>query len=143
MTNFLAGREEERSALAQERSARARRDALQDGELLLPRAEQGTLVSAHVPVVHGCSHACSFCIIPFRRGVERSRSVGEILAHVRSLARQGVKEVTLLGQIVDRYGMDIADGPDLAGLLHAVHRVAEDCGLQRIRFLTSHPKLDE
>ena len=139
MTNFLAGREEERSALAQERSARARRDALQDGELLLPRAEQGTLVSAHVPVVHGCSHACSFCIIPFRRGVERSRSVGEILAHVRSLARQGVKEVTLLGQIVDRYGMDIADGPDLAGLLRAVHRVAEDCGLQRIRFLTSHP----
>ena len=139
MTRFLAARAEESGALAQERRARAQRDALQDGELLLPRLEQGSLVSAHVPVVHGCSHACSFCIIPFRRGVERSRSVGEIVAHVRSLARQGVKEVTLLGQIVDRYGMDIADGPDLAALLRVVHQAAEDCGLERIRFLTSHP----
>ena len=139
MTRFLAARAEESGALAQERSARAQRDALQDGELLLPRLEQGSLVSAHVPVVHGCSHACSFCIIPFRRGVERSRSVGEIVTHVRSLARQGVKEVTLLGQIVDRYGMDIADGPDLAALLRVVHQAAEDCGLERIRFLTSHP----
>ena len=139
MTRFLAARAEESGALAQERSARAQRDSLQDGELLLPHLEQGNLVSAHVPVVHGCSHACSFCIIPFRRGVERSRSVGEIVAHVRSLARQGVKEVTLLGQIVDRYGMDIDDGPDLAALLRVVHRAAEDCGLERIRFLTSHP----
>ena len=139
MTRFLAARAEESGALAQERSARAQRDALQDGELLLPRLEQGSLVSAHVPVVHGCSHACSFCIIPFRRGVERSRSVGEIVAHVRSLARQGVKEVTLLGQIVDRYGMDIPDGPDLAALLRVVHQAAEECGLERIRFLTSHP----
>ena len=139
MTSFLAARAEESGALAQEGRAREQRDALQDGELLLPRLEQGNLVSAHVPVVHGCSHACSFCIIPFRRGVERSRSVGEIVAHVRSLARQGVKEVTLLGQIVDRYGMDIPDGPDLAALLRVVHQAAEDCGLERIRFLTSHP----
>ena len=65
--------------------------------------------------------------------------MGEIVVHVRSLARQGVKEVTLLGQIVDRYGMDIADGPDLAALLRVVHQAAEDCGLERIRFLTSHP----
>ena len=139
MTRFLAARAEESGALVQEGRARAQRDALQDGELLLPRLEQGSLVSAHVPVVHGCSHACSFCIIPFRRGVERSRSVGEIVAHIRSLARQGVKEVTLLGQIVDRYGMDIPDGPDLAALLRVVHQAAEDCGLERIRFLTSHP----
>ncbi len=139
MTRFLAAREDEHSVLAQEQAARARRDALQDGELLLPRPEQGNLVSAHVPVVYGCSHACSFCIIPFRRGVERSRSVGEIVAHVRSLAYQGVREVTLLGQIVDRYGMDVDDGPDLAGLLRVVHGVAEECGLERIRFLTSHP----
>lgn len=139
MTRFLAERREERGALEQERRERARRDALQDGELLLPLHEQGNLVSAHVPVVYGCSHACSFCIIPFRRGVERSRSVGEIVAHVRSLAQQGVKEVTLLGQIVDRYGMDVADGPDLAGLLRVVDSIAGDCGLERIRFLTSHP----
>lgn len=92
-----------------------------------------------MPIVYGCSHACSFCIIPFRRGVERSRSVGEIVAEVRSLARQGVKEVTLLGQIVDRYGKDIPDGPDLADLLRIVHEVGTAEGISRIRFLTSHP----
>jgi tRNA-2-methylthio-N6-dimethylallyladenosine synthase len=71
--------------------------------------------------------------------VERSRSVGEIVAEVRSLARQGVKEVTLLGQIVDRYGRDIPDGPNLAQLLRAVHQAAEEEDLYRVRFLTSHP----
>jgi tRNA-2-methylthio-N6-dimethylallyladenosine synthase len=107
-----------------------------DGNLLLPEAQRGKLVSAHVPIVYGCSHACTFCIIPFRRGVERSRPVGEIVAEVRSLAAQGVKEVTLLGQIVDRYGKDIPDGPNLARLLRVVHEVE---GIERIRFLTSHP----
>ncbi len=104
--------------------------------LLLPRHERGLLVSAHVPVVYGCSHACTFCIIPFRRGVERSRPIGDIAAEIRSLAAQGVKEVTLLGQIVDRYGRDIPDGPNLAALLGLVHEIE---GIQRIRFLTSHP----
>lgn len=139
MVNFLSDVHAEAEALEQETAAREQRDALQDGDLILPVQEQGALVSAHVPVVYGCSHACSFCIIPFRRGIERSRSVGEIVAHVRSLALQGVKEVTLLGQIVDRYGKDIPDGPDLADLLRIVHDVAEETGLERIRFLTSHP----
>jgi tRNA-2-methylthio-N6-dimethylallyladenosine synthase len=105
-------------------------------DLVLPAAERGRLVAAHVPIVYGCSHACTFCIIPFRRGVERSRPVGEIVSEVRSLVAQGVKEVTLLGQIVDRYGADISDGPNLAQLLRVVHEVD---GLERIRFLTSHP----
>jgi tRNA-2-methylthio-N6-dimethylallyladenosine synthase len=65
--------------------------------------------------------------------------VGEIVAHVRSLVLQGVKEVTLLGQIVDRYGKDAPDGPDLSDLLRIVHNVAEETGLERVRFLTSHP----
>ncbi len=112
------------------------RFSLMDGDLLLPDHERGNLVSAHVPIVYGCSHACTFCIIPYRRGVERSRSVGEIVGEVRALVAQGVKEVTLLGQIVDRYGKDIPDGPDLAALLHIIHEVE---GLERIRFLTSHP----
>jgi tRNA-2-methylthio-N6-dimethylallyladenosine synthase len=104
--------------------------------LQLPASEQGRLVSAHVPVVLGCSHACTFCIIPYRRGVERSRSAEAILSEVHSLVAQGVREVTFLGQIVDRYGRDIPDGPNLAGLLRLAHEIE---GLERIRFLTSHP----
>jgi tRNA-2-methylthio-N6-dimethylallyladenosine synthase len=114
----------------------ARRFLMMDEDLILPAHERGKLVSAHVPVVYGCSHACTFCIIPFRRGVERSRLVGDIVGEVRSLVAQGVKEITLLGQIVDRYGTDVPDGPNLAGLLRVVHQVD---GLERIRFLTSHP----
>lgn len=139
MVEFLHSRMTESEALELETRSREQRDALQDGEILLPAHEQGSLISAHVPVVYGCSHSCSFCIIPRRRGVERSRSVGEIVAHVRSLALQGVKEITLLGQIVDRYGKDVPDGPDLADLLRIVHQVAEENGVERIRFLTSHP----
>ncbi len=119
-----------------EASETATRFAYMDGDLILPLHEQRQLVSAHVPIVYGCSHACAFCIIPFRRGIERSRPVGDIVSEVRSLVSQGVKEVTLLGQIVDRYGKDIEDGPDLSALLEQVHHVD---GLQRIRFLTSHP----
>ncbi len=149
MVSFLKDRMDESELIATEERERAHRYAIQDGdilthgdasgEIILPVQEREALVSAHVPVVYGCSHACAFCIIPFRRGVERSRSVGEIVAHVRSLALQGVKEVTLLGQIVDRYGKDVPDGPDLADLLRIVHDVAEETGLERIRFLTSHP----
>ncbi len=139
MVDFLRDRRGESEIIDLEAQEREQRDRIQDGDLILPVQEQGSLISAHVPIVYGCSHACSFCIIPFRRGVERSRSVGEIVAHVRSLALQGVKEVTLLGQIVDRYGKDIEDGPDLADLLRIVHQAAEETGLERIRFLTSHP----
>ncbi len=117
-----------------------RRFLMMDEELILPVAEQGKLISAHVPIVYGCSHACTFCIIPSKRGGERSRPVGDIVGEVRSLARQGVKEVTLLGQIVDRYGKDIPDGPNLAKLLHLIHEVE---GIERIRFLTSHPNYFE
>jgi len=107
-----------------------------DASLILPDHERGKTVSVHVPVVYGCSHSCTFCIIPYKRGVERSRPVGDIVSEIRSLARQGVKEVTLLGQIVDRYGKDVPDGPNLAALLRVIHEVE---GIERIRFLTSHP----
>jgi tRNA-2-methylthio-N6-dimethylallyladenosine synthase len=120
----------------QEQVETQKRYAAMDGELLVPLNERGRLVASHVPVVLGCSHACTFCIIPYQRGVERSRPVGEIVAEVRSLVSQGVKEITLLGQIVDRYGKDIPDGPNLSDLLRIVHQVD---GLERIRFLTSHP----
>jgi tRNA-2-methylthio-N6-dimethylallyladenosine synthase len=119
-----------------EDSETTRRFLMMDEELKLPVAEQGKLVMAHVPIVYGCSHACTFCIIPYKRGIERSRPVGDIVGEVRSLAKQGVKEITLLGQIVDRYGKDIPDGPNLAALLRLIHDVD---GIERIRFLTSHP----
>jgi tRNA-2-methylthio-N6-dimethylallyladenosine synthase len=89
-----------------------------------------------VPIIYGCNHVCTFCIIPSRRGKERSRPVGEIAAEIHSLVAQGVREVTLLGQIVDRYGCDVPDGPRLPDLLRVVNDIE---GLQRIRFLTSHP----
>jgi tRNA-2-methylthio-N6-dimethylallyladenosine synthase len=114
----------------------ARRFGLMDGDLMLPDHERGQTVSVHVPIVYGCSHSCTYCIIPYKRGIERSRPVGDIVGEVRSLAKQGVKEITLLGQIVDRYGKDIPDGPNLAALLRLVSEVD---GIERVRFLTSHP----
>lgn len=100
-----------------------------------------TETAAYVPVIYGCNHRCAYCIVPFRRGRERSRPVEEIQAEVRGLVAGGARQVTLLGQIVDRYGYDLSSRsdqkrPDLADLLHAIHEIE---GLRRIRFLTSHP----
>jgi tRNA-2-methylthio-N6-dimethylallyladenosine synthase len=114
----------------------SQRHSFMDADFRLPAQDQSSIVSAYVPVVYGCSHACTFCIIPFRRGPERSRPVGEIASEVRSLAAQGVREITLLGQIVDRYGRDVPDGPNLASLLRILHEIER---IDRIRFLTSHP----
>jgi tRNA-2-methylthio-N6-dimethylallyladenosine synthase len=131
LVDFLLARESEQTALAY-------RHKLQDEAqtLVLPLHQKNHLVTAHVPVIYGCNHVCTFCIIPSRRGRERSRPVGEIAAEVRSLAAQGVREVTLLGQIVDRYGFDAPDGPRLPDLLRVIHEIDS---LHRIRFLTSHP----
>lgn len=112
------------------------RFSLQEADFVLPAGERGRLVSAHVPIIFGCNHVCTFCIIPYRRGKERSRPIADILSHVRSLASQGVKEITLLGQIVDRYGYDL---PDCLRLPDVLRLVGEVEGLERIRFLTSHP----
>ncbi|MCK4490702.1 MAG: MiaB/RimO family radical SAM methylthiotransferase, partial [Anaerolineales bacterium] len=126
--------QEEDKAWQQE--ATSRRFAFMDGELTLPEADRSQLVSAFVPVVLGCSHACTYCIIPYRRGIERSRLVEDVVNEVRSLVSQGVKEITLLGQIVDRYGLDLPERSSLPELLKLVHDID---GLERIRFLTSHP----
>jgi tRNA-2-methylthio-N6-dimethylallyladenosine synthase len=90
-----------------------------------------------VPIMQGCDNFCTYCIVPYRRGRERSRPVAEILCEVRELVRRGVKEVTLLGQNVDSYGHGLPDRPDLAHLLEELNDID---GLARIRFLTSHPK---
>jgi len=102
----------------------------------IPDSDSGGTVSAFLPVIFGCSHACAYCVIPLRRGREISRPPEEILADTRMLVSQGVKEITLLGQIIDRYGMDQPEFPQLSGLLRQIQGIE---GLERIRFLTSHP----
>jgi tRNA-2-methylthio-N6-dimethylallyladenosine synthase len=93
-------------------------------------------VSVHVPIIYGCNMNCSYCVIPQRRGRERSRPMEEIAEECRRVVARGAKEITLLGQIVDSYGHDLPGRPDLADLLEVVH---ETPGLVRLRFLTSHP----
>ena len=93
-------------------------------------------VSVHVPIQYGCNMSCAFCVIPLRRGKERSRPLAEIVDEVTRIVARGAKEITLLGQIVDSWGHDLPGRPDLADLLTAVHAVP---GLVRLRFLTSHP----
>jgi tRNA-2-methylthio-N6-dimethylallyladenosine synthase len=93
-------------------------------------------VSCHVPVMYGCDHLCTYCIVRLRRGRQRSKRPAEVVDEVQCLAERGAREVTLLGQNVDAYGRDLPDQPTLAGLLKAVHDMD---GLWRIRFLTSHP----
>jgi tRNA-2-methylthio-N6-dimethylallyladenosine synthase len=126
----------ERDGRSQEQAETARRFAWQDEDLVLPAGQRGNLVSGFIPIVYGCSHACTFCIIPYRRGIEQSRPPEEILAEARALVAQGVREITLLGQIVDRYGKDRPEYPNLSGLLRRLQHID---GLERIRFLTSHP----
>ncbi|MEZ5459355.1 MAG: tRNA (N6-isopentenyl adenosine(37)-C2)-methylthiotransferase MiaB [Steroidobacteraceae bacterium] len=100
-----------------------------------PRAEGAT---AFVSIMEGCSKYCSFCVVPYTRGDEISRPFDSVIAEVRALADQGVREVTLLGQNVNAYAGPMADGAivDLATLIHHVARIA---GVERIRFTTSHP----
>jgi tRNA-2-methylthio-N6-dimethylallyladenosine synthase len=93
-------------------------------------------VTAYIPIIHGCDKFCTFCIIPYRRGREVSRTIEDIVRETQLLAQRGVKEVTLLGQNVDSYGHDLPGQPDLGDLLAAVNDVD---GLERVRFLTSHP----
>ncbi len=93
--------------------------------------------STFVPIIQGCDNFCAYCIVPYRRGRERSRPMSEIVCEVSNLVKRGVKEVILLGQNVDSYGHDLPDKPDLADLLTELNAVE---GLARIRFLTNHPK---
>jgi len=100
-------------------------------------AQMPSSLCALIPVIQGCDNFCSYCIVPYRRGREVSRPLEEIVCEVEELARQGIKEVTLLGQNVDSYGHDLPGHPDLADLLNELNSIDD---LVRIRFLTNHPK---
>jgi tRNA-2-methylthio-N6-dimethylallyladenosine synthase len=103
-------------------------------EQILPR---NPAPCTYVPIIQGCNNFCAYCIVPYRRGREKSRPLAEIVAEVRELVGRGTKEVTLLGQNVDSYGHDLPDKPELADLLYELNPIE---GLLRIRFLTNHPK---
>jgi tRNA-2-methylthio-N6-dimethylallyladenosine synthase len=95
--------------------------------------------SAFVSIMEGCSKYCSYCVVPYTRGEEVSRRFDDVLAEVAGLAAQGVKEITLLGQNVNAYRGAMADG-EIADFALLIEYVAEIPGIERIRFVTSHPK---
>lgn len=94
-------------------------------------------ISAWVPIMYGCNNFCTYCIVPYVRGRERSRPLPDIVSEVRELGEQGFKEITLLGQNVNSYGKDITAHADFADLLTAVDK---DGAVARIRYMTSHPR---
>ncbi|MFQ5460738.1 MAG: MiaB/RimO family radical SAM methylthiotransferase [Anaerolineae bacterium] len=140
LLDYLRGADLDGAARRHEARSVAGRWAAQDAGLpapsRLPLRDRGRVVSAHVPIIHGCSWVCTFCIIPARRGPERSRPAEAVVQDVEALVAEGVREVILLGQIVDRYGHDRDDANALPHLLRRLNDVEH---LERIRFLTSHP----
>jgi tRNA-2-methylthio-N6-dimethylallyladenosine synthase len=92
---------------------------------------------AWVTIMYGCNNFCSYCIVPHVRGRERSRQPGDIINEIEGLAKDGCKEVTLLGQNVNSYGKDLDKEVDFADLIRLVNEIE---GIERIRFMTSHPK---
>ena len=104
---------------------------------LFPARTAGDAITRFVTVMQGCDNFCSYCIVPHVRGREVSRPSGEILAEVQELADAGVREITLIGQNVNSFGLKEPGERSFAELLGAVHEVK---GIERIRFTTSHPK---
>ena len=93
--------------------------------------------SAWVPIMYGCNNFCTYCIVPYVRGRERSRPMEEIIKEIENAVRQGYKEITLLGQNVNSYGKDLGEEKLFSRLLLSADKVA---GIERIRFMTSHPR---
>ena len=104
----------------------------------LPAARGGDGVTAFLTVQEGCDKFCTFCVVPYTRGAEWSRPVADVLAEARELAARGVREVTLLGQNVNAYNGEDADGAP-SSLARLAYALAEIPGLDRIRYTTSHP----
>ena len=94
-------------------------------------------LKASVSIMYGCNNFCTYCIVPYVRGRERSRELDDIVKEVEILAKEGYKEVTLLGQNVNSYGLDMENGMTFPDLLRKVNKVQ---GIERVRFMTSHPK---
>ena len=102
----------------------------------IPLRRDGT-VKAWLSIMYGCNNFCTYCVVPYVRGRERSRLPEDILAEARQLVAEGYKDITLLGQNVNSYGKDLGIGVDFADLIRMVNDIPGDF---RIRFMTSHPK---
>ena len=102
----------------------------------LPLRRDGS-IKANLPVMYGCDNFCSYCVVPYVRGRERSRRPEDILSEARELARQGYREITLLGQNVNSYGKGLPEPVDFSDLLREINGIEGDF---QIRFMTSHPK---
>jgi len=135
LDEILAGRRDKIvDTAAEEKSEAAIREHLLNGN-----AQKS--VSAFVSIMQGCNQYCTFCIVPYTRGEERSRTIDDIVAECRDLVSRGVKEITLLGQIVTSYGKrDIATTNGKSAFVQLVDAVHEIDGLERIRFTSPHPK---
>ncbi len=94
-------------------------------------------LSVYIPIIQGCNNYCSYCIVPYRRGRERSRAPEDIVEEAERAVEEGAREIILLGQNVNSYGKDLVNGTGLGGLLTLLNHIE---GLLRIRFLTNHPK---
>jgi len=105
----------------------------------LPETRQAKGFSAFLTIQEGCDKFCTFCVVPYTRGAEVSRPVSQIVAEARSLASQGVREITLIGQNVDAYHAEGPDGSEW-GLGELIRHVALIGGIDRLRFTTSHPR---
>lgn len=109
-----------------------------DGEVVEGlRSSRKFELKAFVNIMYGCNNFCTYCIVPYTRGRERSRTVEDIVNEIKELVANGTKEVTLLGQNVDSYGKTLDNPVTFAELLRIVNEIE---GLERIRFMTSHPK---
>ena len=134
--DLLAGRREKVVDVAEEAGSQST-----IREHLLAGTSQARTVSAFVSIMQGCNQHCTFCIVPSTRGEERSRSIPDIVSECRQLVDRGVREITLLGQIVTSYGkrdLPVRDGK--TGFVQLIEAVHEIDGLQRIRFTSPHPK---
>src|SRR4029078_5389754 len=108
-----------------------------EGDIIenLPKKREG--MRGWVNIMYGCDKFCTYCIVPFTRGKERSRRPEDVIAEVRELARQGFKEITLLGQNVNAYGKHFTDLKYSFGyLMDDMHKI----DIPRVRFTTSHPR---
>ena len=94
-------------------------------------------IFAWVPIMQGCNKFCTYCIVPYVRGREISRTIDDISNEIQTLADEGYKEVTLLGQNVNSYGLDFRNGTDFGDLIRAIDKID---GIERVRYMTSHPR---